>query len=63
MNLEVKVQMLKKNINQTYIAELLGLKASTVSGVINNGRESRRVKEAIAQATGVPFEKLWGKVA
>jgi transcriptional regulator with XRE-family HTH domain len=63
MNLEVKIQMLKKGVTQTDIARQLGIDNSTVSCVINNGRQSRRVKEAIAKAVDVPFDKLWGKAA
>lgn len=61
MNLEVKVQMLKRNINQTDIAKALGLDRSTVSGVVNGHRTSRKIQKAIAEAVGVSYEKLWGK--
>jgi transcriptional regulator with XRE-family HTH domain len=63
MNLEVKVQMLKKTVTQTDIAKALGIDRSTVSGVVNGHRTSRRVQKAIADAVGVPYEKLWGKKA
>lgn len=61
MNLEVKVQMIKKKIKQIDIAKKLGVKPCTVAGVVNGHRESRRIKQAIADAVGITFEKLWGK--
>lgn len=63
MNLEVKVLMIKKRVSQTAIANKLGVKRSTVSGVVNGHRTSHRIQKAIADECGVSYRKLWGKAA
>ncbi len=63
MNLKVKVLMLQKKISQTDIANNLSIKPSTVSGIVNGHRKSLRIQKAIAEALGMPYEKLWGKSA
>lgn len=63
MNRKVKALLVRRGIKQTDIARTLGLTPGTVSGTINGLRESRRVKEYIAQLLKQDFNKLWSNAA
>jgi transcriptional regulator with XRE-family HTH domain len=63
MSQKIKSKMILKKISQAQIAEELGIDRSTVSGVVNGYRKSRRIQKAIADALGESYEKLWGKAA
>jgi len=60
---EIKSLMALKGVNQTDIARKLGVDRSTVSGVVNLLRKSRRVQQTIADELGKKYKTLWGKAA
>ena len=43
------------------IAESTGVNESFVSQVLSGRKKSSRIQQAVADALGVTFEKLWGK--
>lgn len=51
--------LVERGITMTAIAKRLGLSIFTVSCVITNGRQSRRVKRAVAEALEIAPHKLW----
>ncbi len=53
--------MLKKGITAGDIGRTIGVTRQAVNGVIKGYWPSPRVENAIADALGVPYEKLWGK--
>jgi transcriptional regulator with XRE-family HTH domain len=63
MNLKVKALLIKNGIKQADIAKQLGTTRGTISAAINGHHQSRRVKQAVADALKVDYEKLWGKAA
>jgi len=63
MNRKVKALLIERGIKQKEIAEELGVKRATVSGVINGFHSSERIKRHIAMRLNKPYERLWGKAA
>jgi transcriptional regulator with XRE-family HTH domain len=60
---EIKALMVLKGIKQSDIAKQLGIKRSSVCGVVSGQHPSRRVQKAIARALKKSFKTLWGKAA
>ncbi len=58
-NKKIKSLLVANGIKQTDIAKRIGVKRCTVSLVLNNHSESKRVKQAIADALGKNVELLW----
>lgn len=61
MNRKIKSLMVLKGITQTNIAAQLGVSRSTVACVVNGHGKSRRIQQAIADALGEKYERLWGR--
>lgn len=60
---KVKGLLGEYGIKQKEIAEALKVSKATVSNVINGSRESRRVKQYVANLLKRDYAKLWGKPA
>lgn len=56
---DIKAALQKRGTNQAKIAETMKVSRSTVSYVIQGRGKSRRVADAISQATGIPVDRLW----
>lgn len=56
---DITAALRKRRSSQADIARQLGLTKTTVCGVVQGRYNSRRVKAAIAKATGIPQNKLW----
>lgn len=63
MNRKVKSLLIENGIKQADIAKELGVTRGTVSAAITGYHQSRRVKQAVADALNIDYEKLWGKAA
>lgn len=48
-------------INITELARAIGRSRTWVSLVLHGHRKSPATRKAIAEALGVPYERLWGK--
>ena len=53
--------MILKDITVTEIAHKAGVSRTWVSLVIHKNKSSKRIRQAIADALGVTYEKLWHK--
>jgi hypothetical protein len=63
---KIRAMLKERGIKQKDIAPLVkphGVKDITVRVVIGGFGHSRPVKEAIAEALNISYEKLWGKAA
>jgi predicted transcriptional regulator len=60
---KIRALLIENKVKQTDIARSLGVTPGSVNRVISGHYTSRRVQEAIAEKTRVPFEKMWGKAA
>jgi transcriptional regulator with XRE-family HTH domain len=60
---KIKALLMEKEIRHKDIAEALGVSNALISGVLGGYFESRRVKQAIADALQMKYEKVWGKAA
>ena len=49
-----------RNIKAIDIARKLGVHSSAIYHEIRGKHSSRRLREAIADAVGIPYDKLWG---
>jgi transcriptional regulator with XRE-family HTH domain len=58
---EIKALMKKSGVYQADIARRLGITREYVRKVIHGERSTRRVRQAIADALGMPFEEVWGE--
>ena len=56
---EIKAALLLRGVTQARIARECGCDRSVVANVIAGRRHTRRVREAIAAALGVPPESIW----
>lgn len=56
---EIRVEMLRHDVNQAAIARQVGVSKTTVMRVIDNLTVSKKVREAIAEAIGIPLERIW----
>ena len=63
MNRKLKARLVELDIKQKDLAEELGVRLGTVSGVINGHHTSSRIKTHIAKRVGKPYEWCWGKAA
>ncbi len=61
MNRKIKSLMALKGITVTEIAHSAGVSRTWVSLVIHKNKPSRRIRQSIAAALGVQYEKLWHK--
>ena len=59
----VKAIMVDAKVPGKQIAEDMDVSPAAVSQVVNRKIRSRRIQQAIADAVGLPYEKLWGKAA
>ncbi|MDA8449817.1 helix-turn-helix domain-containing protein [Acidovorax sp. GBBC 3332] len=60
---DIKAAMRKRGVTPTALADELGVANGTVSQVISGRCESARIKERIAQITGVAITVLWPEKA
>lgn len=60
---KIKAMLMERGIKQKDIADNLGLKRSTISGVLNGLRTSKRIKQAVSEILHLPYEQLWGEKA
>lgn len=56
---DINAALIKKGINQAIIAEQLNVSPAAVTLVIKGNSTSRRIAQAISDATGIPVNKLW----
>ncbi len=56
---EIKILLLRHDIKQAQIAKKLKVSRAAVSLVIKGTAESRRIKQAIAQALNMEVKDLW----
>jgi len=56
---KIKATLIEKGILQKEIAEKIGVTRSCVSSIINGHRQSRKVKQAVADALNVNVGELW----
>jgi len=57
--LEIRVALLFKETSQAEIARQLGVTPGFVYQVIHRKRRNRRVREAVAEALGLPYKQIW----
>ncbi len=57
----IKAAMALAGVCNMDICRKLGVSATWVSLVLNGKASSERVRKAIADAVGQPYERLWGK--
>ncbi len=57
--LEIKAELILKNVKQSDIAQSLGVSSAMVTSVIKNKRVSKRVRKAIATAIGENVADIW----
>jgi Ner family transcriptional regulator len=58
---DIKAALRKRGVTQADIARRLGVSKTTINYVITGKTLSRRVAEAIAEASGKPLKSLWPK--
>jgi transcriptional regulator with XRE-family HTH domain len=58
---KIRRLMITKGVSGAEIARQIGVTRNLINGVILGYWESPRAKQAVADALGVPYEKLWGK--
>lgn len=56
---EIRVEMLRHNVNQAAIAREVKVSRTTVGKVIDNLTVSDKVRRAIAEAIGMSVERIW----
>lgn len=56
---DIKAALQKRDSSQTKIAAACNVSRSHVSYVIQGRSKSRRIADAISQATGIPVDRLW----
>ena len=56
---DIKAALAKKGHTQTSIGKRLGVSQTAVRYVIFSQRKSRRIEQAIIEATGIPGHRLW----
>lgn len=56
---DITASLRKAGTSQAKVARKLGITKTTVSQVVRGAGESRRVKQAISRATGMPISTLW----
>lgn len=56
---EIRAALLMADTSQISIAKSVGVKPASVSLVISGRMRSRRIEQAISQATGIPLETLF----
>lgn len=56
---QIKAVIRMKGVTPAVLAEQLGVAKSTMSQVISGRIVSARIRERIAQVTGLPVEVLW----
>lgn len=56
---DINAALIKRGLNQTRVAELIGVDQSLVSSVITGRFKSRPVAAAIAGAIDIPLDDLW----
>ena len=57
---EIKSLMKKIGVSQEQIVKKLGITRGYVNHVIHGKRSARRVRQAISDALGKPYEEVWG---
>lgn len=55
----IKAALRMKGVTPTVLAEEMGVARSTMSQVISGRSESSRIKERIAQITGMTVSEMW----
>jgi transcriptional regulator with XRE-family HTH domain len=58
---DVKIEMLRRNLSQTELARRLGLSLPHLNMVVNGRRKTRWIQQAIARELGVPRDWLFGE--
>lgn len=56
---DINAALIKRGMNQTKLAALIGVEQNLVSSVIHGTLNSRPVATAISGATGIPLADLW----
>lgn len=59
--IDIKIRLLRKGISVREIARRVGVTNPAISYTIHRKVKSRRLRQAIAQAIGLPYEKVWGE--
>ena len=59
----IKAIMVEAKVPGKQIATQLKVSEAAVSQVVHKKIRSRRIQQAIAEAVGIPYERLWGKAA
>ena len=57
--LEIKYRLARKGIKQMDIAKNIGVSRATISYVVNGHSPSARIREAVAEALGLPVGDIW----
>jgi len=57
----IRIEMIKKDVKGAEIARRIGVNRSAISKTIDGKIKSYRLRKAIAEALGVPYEELWGE--
>lgn len=60
---KIRAILVEKEVKQADIARDLAVTRGAVSRVISGHFPSRRIREALAEKAGVPFDKMWGRAA
>lgn len=62
-NREIKARLILRGITMTEIARSLNVTHAAVSRVISGRDATPRIRQAVAQAIGVPVEEIWPDMA
>ncbi len=56
---DINAALIKRGLNQTRIAEQVGVTRAAVSATVLGVGASRRIADAIAEAVGMTVDQLW----
>lgn len=58
---QIRIEMIKKGIRGAEIARRIGVDRTAIYKTLDGKIKSKKLRKAIAEALGVPYEELWGE--